>query len=136
MTTDTDRPKTDHALTFIVDHLRGADQGDIRFNQCTCSNLCIPAYYSSIFNNKKEVVQCLIVLRFGLQLKGIGSSPLKKLTSTDVIDLWSLLGPNLTMEGSLSTGDPSFYAFFVSPVVSLNHSKPYKGKSPVNRNAR
>ena len=55
------------------------------------------------------MVQCLIVLRFGLQLQGIGSSPLTKLISTDMIDLWSLLGPDLTMEGSLSTERPFFY---------------------------
>jgi len=61
------------------------------------------------FNNRKEVVQCLIVLRFGLQLQGIGSLPLTKLVSTDVIDLWSLLGPDLTMEGSLLTEGPFFF---------------------------
>ena len=52
------------------------------------------------------MVQCLIVSRFGLQLQGVGSSPLTKLTSKDVIDLWSLLGPNLTMEGSLLAEGP------------------------------
>ena len=61
------------------------------------------------FNNRKEVVQCLIVLRFGLNLQGIGSLPLTKLTSTDVIDLRSFLGPDLTMEGPLSTERPFFF---------------------------
>lgn len=66
---------------------------------CACYRATLPSYSISRRQQRKEVIQCLIVMRRDHRSRGPGSSPLRRSASRDAMSQRSAPDRGLTIEG-------------------------------------